>query len=138
MKSLVGEHRSDGAFDAADAVDHFLAKLDQSSSFTDRFGGDVGRNKFVHRSHTRQLERIVFIGFAFHVFEQPRVLVSAAGDVVDAQFLAKVTDPAAGSASFDHNKVGRSVFEHGSELTALGSDGFKGVIFCVGVVRANH
>ena len=50
-----------------DAMIERLAVLHQRSEFAMRFGGHVNRFEFIHRCHTRELEGIVFVGFAFDV-----------------------------------------------------------------------
>lgn len=64
---MVDEPSPYRALHFVDAMIERLAVLHQRSEFAMRFGGHVNRFEFIHRCHTRELEGIVFVGFAFDV-----------------------------------------------------------------------
>jgi hypothetical protein len=49
---------------------------------------------FIHRSHARELEGIVFVGFGFDVTPLPSVLVGGADESFQTMAAGQVVDPA--------------------------------------------
>ena len=49
---------------------------------------------FIHRSHARELEGIVFVGFAFDVTPLPSVFVGGADESFQTMAAGQVVDPA--------------------------------------------
>ena len=64
---MIDEPSTNGAFHFVDTAVKSLSIFDQRSELAVRFGGHVNRFEFIHRCHTRELEGIVFVGFAFDV-----------------------------------------------------------------------
>ena len=94
--------------------------------------------EFVHRSHARQLESIVFIGLAFDVTPLPSVFVGRANERFQVQADRQVIDPARRATGFHDDQVDIVLLEYRSEIISLGSSGKKLVFTSFRVEKAAH
>ena len=100
--ALVGKDRADAVLAAIDATDKVLAIDAHATTLANFFERHMRRLQFINRSHSSQLDRVIFIGLAFDVLEQPSIFVGTAGDKLHAVFTAQVADPTARTAGLKH------------------------------------
>lgn len=94
LDSMIDEPSTNGAFHFVDTAVKSLSIFDQGSELAVRFGGHVNRFELIYRSHARELEGIVFVGFAFDVTPLPSVFVGGADESFQAVADRQVVDPA--------------------------------------------
>lgn len=128
--SLVGKDGTNGAFAAVDAIDDGLSVFDESSSCSHFFAWNVSGNQLVNGGQSSQFESVVFVRFSFDISEHPSFFVGATDENLDFQFLAKIADPATGSARLDDHQIGAEIGKDTPEIASLGGDGFQPV--CLG------
>ena len=82
-------------------------------------------DQLIYRSQSGQFDGVVFVRFAFDIFEHPSIFVGAADDDLQVQVSTQVTDPTAGAASFHDNQVRVVGFKQCFEEPAIGCERFK-------------
>ena len=116
LETTVGKQGSDGVLDAIDSSVECLAILDQSSMLAYLVRGHMDRFEVPHHRQSSQLDGVVFVGLAFDVLPSPGLFIGAADQRLQAEFLAQVTDPAAGATGLHHYQVDLVVPKDGRQI----------------------
>ena len=118
--AMIDEPSFNGALHLIDAAIKRLTILDQRAKLAVSFGRHVDGFQFFQGRHSSQLERIIFVSFAFDVGPFPSVLIRRAYQRLVAEADGQVVDPAGGAAGFHDDEVDFVRFKDRFEVTPLG------------------
>ena len=76
----------------------------------------VDRFELSHHRQASKFQGVVLVGLAFDVLPSPGLFIGAADQRLQAEFLAQVTDPAAGATGLHHHQVDLAVLKDSRQI----------------------
>ncbi len=115
-----------------------LTKLDERSPLTFFWCGHVDGIEFLGRSHSRELERVIFVSFSFDIGPFPCVFIGGTDNRLSPKFRCQVMNPSGWATCFHDNQITWVLFEDRSQVISFRSRVDELVLSCFCVEIEAH